>query len=58
MAAVGNRIREAHAMLLERGIDCTLEWNEGNHFMNADIRIAKAFLWVMGQKYPELTYPK
>lgn len=58
MAAVGDRIREAHAMLLERGIACTLEWNEGNHFMNADIRTAKAFLWVMGQKYPELTYLK
>lgn len=47
MATVGDRIREAHALLRERGIDCTLEWNEGNHFADADQRTAKAFAWVM-----------
>ena len=47
MATVGERIREAHALLLERGVESTLEWNEGNHFANADLRTAKAFLWVM-----------
>ena len=47
MATVGDRIREAHAMLRERTIECTLEWNEGNHFANADLRTARAFLWVM-----------
>ena len=31
MAAVGDRIREAYDLLLEREIDCVLEWNEGNH---------------------------
>ena len=47
MATVGNRIREAHALLREQGISCTLEWNAGNHFADTDQRTAKAFLWVM-----------
>ena len=47
MATVGARIREAHAVLTAQGIDCTLEWNEGNHFKDADLRTAKAFAWVM-----------
>ena len=49
MATVGERIREAKKRLLEQGVDCTLEWNPGNHFKDADIRIAKAFAWVMGK---------
>ena len=47
MASVGARIREAHAVLTAQGIDCALEWNEGNHFKDADVRTAKAFAWVM-----------
>ncbi|MBP5461016.1 MAG: esterase [Lachnospiraceae bacterium] len=47
MATVGDRIREAYALLRERDVDCALEWNEGNHFANADLRTARAFLWVM-----------
>ena len=49
MSAVGDRIREAHEYLTETGIDCTLEWNQGNHFKDADIRTAKAFAWVLKQ---------
>ena len=49
MATVGDRIREAHEYLTEKGIDCTLEWNQGNHFKDADIRTAKAFAWVLKQ---------
>ena len=26
-------------------LDSTLEWNEGNHFKEADIRTAKGFSW-------------
>ena len=44
-ATVGDRIREAYGLLEERGVDCVLEWNEGNHFRDADIRTAKAFAW-------------
>ena len=49
MATVGARIREAHDLLKEQGIDTILEWTPGNHFKDADIRTAKAFAWVMGR---------
>ncbi len=47
MAMVGERIREQYELL--RNIDCTLEWNEGNHFKEPDIRTAKAFAWCVNQ---------
>ncbi|MCR5457457.1 MAG: esterase [Clostridiales bacterium] len=47
MSTVGSRIREAYTVLSEKGTDCILEWNEGNHFRDADIRTAKAFSWVL-----------
>ncbi len=47
MATVGGKIREAHALLSEHGVKCVLEWNEGNHFKDTDVRTAKAFAWVM-----------
>ena len=47
MATVGNRIREIYASLEAKGIDCCLEWNEGNHFRDPDLRTAGAFAWVM-----------
>ncbi len=49
MAAVGDRIRTTEALLRAKGIDCILEWNEGNHFRDADRRTAKAFSWVLRQ---------
>ena len=49
MATVGDRIRAAHALLKEQGVNCILEWNKGNHFKDADLRTAKAFSWVMRQ---------
>lgn len=47
MATVGDRVREAHKLLKERNVNCMLEWNNGNHFKDPDIRTAKAFAWVM-----------
>lgn len=47
MAAVGDNIRTLHSRLAERGADCTLEWNSGGHFKDADLRMAKAFRWAM-----------
>ena len=47
MAAVGDNIRTLHSRLAERGADCTLEWNSGGHFKDADLRTARAFQWVM-----------
>ena len=45
MTAVGDRIREQYKQLQEQGIQTTLEWNEGNHFQESDVRCAKAFIW-------------
>lgn len=47
MATVGECIREGHELLLDRGVRTILEWNPGNHFKNAGIRMAKGFAWVM-----------
>lgn len=47
MATVGDKIRELHSFLEKEGYDTILEWNEGNHFKDFDIRTAKAFAWVM-----------
>ena len=47
MAAVGDNIRALHSQLTVRGADCTLEWNSGGHFKNADLRTARAFQRVM-----------
>jgi len=47
LAAVGGRIRELHGLLQARGISCCLEWNEGNHFTDPDLRTAKGFAWIL-----------
>ncbi len=47
MATVADCIEECKRILIERNVVCKLEWNEGNHFKNADLRTAKAFAWVM-----------
>ena len=45
MATVGERIRGIYE-LLSPEVECTLEWNEGNHFVDADLRTAKGFAWM------------
>ena len=47
MASVGDCIRSCYEILREKGMACVLEWNEGGHFKDADIRTAAAFAWVM-----------
>ena len=47
LAAVGDNIRTLHSRLTARGVHCTLEWNRGGHFKDADLRTAKAFQWAM-----------
>ena len=47
MATVGDRVRAMHALLSDRKVHCTLEWNEGNHFRDSELRSAKAFSWVL-----------
>ena len=50
MATVGDKIRELDSFLVQEDFDCVLEWNEGNHFKDFDIRTAKAFASVMNRQ--------
>ena len=50
MASVSDNIRALHTALTRRGTACTLEWNAGGHFKDADLRTARAFVWVMEGK--------
>lgn len=47
MAQVGNCIRRQHELLQSQGINTTLEWNPGNHFVDSDKRMAKGFAWII-----------
>ena len=49
MASVGDRIRETLRLLEARGVPCRLDWNEGNHFRDPDLRTARAFARVLGE---------
>ena len=57
LAAVGERIREAHDILFRTGVNCTLEWNRGNHFHEPEIRIARAFAWLMNDDRVQNHFP-
>ncbi len=43
VSTVGDKIRNAAQMLTGSGVDCVLEWNQGNHFKDVEIRTAKGF---------------
>lgn len=47
MATVGTCIQTQLQILREGGIDCILEWNQGNHFKDPEKRTAAAFSWCM-----------
>ena len=47
MSTVADRIREAYCLFQNRNKKCILEWNEGNHFREPDLRTAKAFAWLL-----------
>ena len=46
MAQVGDKIQMIYDEL-EPKVDAVLEWNEGNHFREPDLRMAKGFAWVL-----------
>lgn len=50
MARVGDAVREGYAQIKSEGKDSILEWNQGNHFKEPDLRTAKAFAWLMNRK--------
>ena len=50
LSKIGENIRKQHEILEKsENVKTVLEWNEGNHFQNPDIRTAKGFLWVMNK---------
>ena len=51
MSKVSICIKEAYELLKDSNINCFLEYNKGNHFIDADIRTAKAFAWIINQIY-------
>ena len=50
MSKVGDSIRQIYDWYTEKGVNCCLEWNKGNHFKDPDIRTAKAFAWIKNRK--------
>lgn len=46
MSRVGDEIRFLYDHLKDRA-DCVLEWNEGNHFIDSDIRTGKGIAWAL-----------
>lgn len=46
-STVKDKICEVLRLTEAQNIDCTLEWNPGNHFADADKRTAKAFARIM-----------
>ena len=49
MATVGDNIRRLYDILLSKNIPSKLEWNEGNHFTEPELRTAKGFAWCIGE---------
>lgn len=47
LAGVGDAIRMQHKILSEKNVKCILEWNEGNHFKDSEIRLARGISWVV-----------
>lgn len=45
MAEVGNNIHRQYEILKSMNLNVTLEWNEGNHFTEPEIRTARGFAW-------------
>ena len=45
MARVGKAIIKQEELLKNNGIKTILEWNNGGHFQDSDIRLAKGFVW-------------
>ena len=52
MAHVDDAIRRQQELLSAQGVDTTLVWNAGNHFVDSEKRMAKAFAWVVQRLSP------
>ena len=49
MAHVNDAIRKQYELVSAQGVESTLEWNIGGHFVDSEKRMAKAFVWVVNQ---------
>lgn len=47
MSKVDTAITAQHELLLRQGVATALQWNMGNHFVDADKRLAKAIAWLL-----------
>jgi len=47
MRTVGDKIRGQSDLLAAQGIQSTLVWNEGNHFVDSEKRTAMGFAWII-----------
>lgn len=47
LSTVGDNIRRVEKIMRGNKVNCILEWNQGNHFQDAEERTAKAFSWVI-----------
>ena len=50
MATVGTAIIQLQGIFAGKEIPCVLEWNEGNHFRQPDVRMAKGFAWLLNRR--------
>ena len=48
MSVVGDNIRKQEELLKNDHVNTILEWNKGGHFSDSDLRVAKAFVWCIG----------
>lgn len=51
MSAIGDVTRGTYEYYKAnpKPLDVTLEWNEGNHFSQTDVRMAKGFAWILNR---------
>ena len=55
LRTVSDCIHRQDELLEKQGITHILEWNEGNHFRNPELRTAKAIAWCLNKKSLALT---
>ena len=53
MATVGDAIRRQKELLDMAHVDCVLEWNPGNHFVDSHRRTARAMAWLASRRQAE-----
>ena len=46
LQTVGDALRAEYERLEAKGVPCTLEWNEGNHFNDCTGRVVKGMVWL------------